>query len=115
MLVAVLLEMDKGTVQQLFSVGPLYLHLLAVSPKGEKFLASQRKQRTIPLVQNFSRIYPQLKRHYGAESSQYLLAFKQLQLELRATKIYTLLVHEFGGEHRNRDFYEQLKTGIPLK
>ena len=115
MLIAVLLEMDKGTVQQLFSAGPLYLHLLAVSPKGEKFLASQRKQRTIPLVQNFSRIYPQLKRYYGAESSQYLLAFKQLQLELRATKLYTLLVREFLGEHRNRDFYEQLKTGIPLK
>ena len=112
MLIAVLLEMDKSMVQQLFSVGPLYFHLLAVSPKGEEFLASRRKQRTIPLVQNFSRIYPLLKRHYGAESPQYLLAFKQLQLELRATKIYTLLVHEFGGGHRNRDFYEKLQTGV---
>lgn len=115
MLVAVLLEMDKYTVQQLFSVGPRYLHLLSVSQKGRKFLASRRKQRTIPLVQNFSRIYPLLKRHYGAESSHYLLAFKQLQLELRATKIYTLLLHEFPGKHRNRDFYEQLKTGIHSK
>ncbi len=112
MLVAVLLEMDKGMVRQLFSVGPRYLHLLAVSQKGEQFLASRRKQRTVPLVQNFSRIYPQLKRYYGAQSPQYLLAFKQMQLELRATKIYTLLVHDFLGCQRNRDFYEQLRIKL---
>ncbi len=110
MLVAVLLEMERGLIQQLFSVGPRYLHLLAVSQKGRQFLAARRKQRTIPLVQNFSRIYPLLKRHYGAESSQYLLAFKQLELELRATKIYTLLLHKFPFGNRNRDFYEPLQT-----
>ena len=111
MLVSLLLGMDKTVVPQLFSVGPRYLHLLAVSEKGQKFLASSRKQRKVPLIQNFSRVYALLKRYYGAESKEYYLASQQLELELRATKIYTLLLHKYCGSTRNRDFYEQLRTG----
>ncbi len=110
MLVSVLLEMDKNIVQQQFSAGPLYLHLLAVSNKGQQFLASRRKQRTLPLIQNFSRVYALLKRYYGTESATYTLAIKQLELELRATKIYSLLVKKYPEINHNRDFYEQLRT-----
>ncbi|MDX2495930.1 MAG: nucleotidyltransferase [Desulfuromusa sp.] len=115
MLVSVLLEMDKSVVRQQFSVGPLYLHLLAVSEQGQKFLAARRKQRTIPLVQNFSRVYPQLKRYYGVESTAYPIALKQLELEFRATKLYTLLVQKYSGGNRNRDFYEPLRTKPSLR
>ncbi|MCK5912427.1 MAG: nucleotidyltransferase family protein, partial [Desulfuromusa sp.] len=111
-LVSLLLGMDKKVVSQLFSAGPRYLHLLAVSGKGQRFLASSRKQRKIPLVQNFSRVYALLKRYYGFESMEYDLASQQLELELRATKIYTLLLHKYSGNPRNRDFYEQLKTEV---
>ncbi|MDX2480851.1 MAG: nucleotidyltransferase [Desulfuromusa sp.] len=110
MLVSVLLEMDKKVVRQLFSAEPHYLHLLAVSEKGRQFLASRRKQRKIPLVQNFSRVYVLFKRYYGTESTACHLALQQLDLELRATKIYTLLLHKYSGGSRNRDFYEQLRT-----
>ena len=110
MLVSILLGMDKIVVPQLFSAGPRYLHLLAVSKKGQQFLASGRKQRTIPLIQNFSRVYAILKRYYGIESTVYSLALQQLELELRATKIYTLLLHNYSGGSRNRDFYERLRT-----
>ena len=111
MLVSLLLGMDKKVVPQLFSAGPQYLHLLAVSKKGRQFLAHSRKQRKIPLIQNFSRVYATLKRYYGAEPTASHLALQQLELELRATKIYTLLMHNYAGGSRNRDFYEELRTG----
>ncbi|MEA3543734.1 MAG: nucleotidyltransferase [Thermodesulfobacteriota bacterium] len=110
LLISILLEMDKNIVRQLFSAEPHYLHLLAVSEKGRQFLASSRKQRKIPLIQNFSRVYATLKRYYGAESTEYYLASQQLKLELRATKIYTLLMHNYSGDNRNRDFYEEVKN-----
>jgi len=111
MLVSLLLGMDKKVVPQLFSAGPQYLHLLAVSKKGRQFLAHSRKRRKIPLIQNFSRVYATLKRYYGTESTAYPLALQQLELELRATKIYTLLLHKYPGGARNRDFYEELRIG----
>ncbi|MFK5927445.1 MAG: nucleotidyltransferase [Desulfuromusa sp.] len=110
-LVSVLLGMDKKVVPQLFLTGPLYLHLLGASEKGRQFLAHSRKQRKIPLIQNFSRVYATLKRYYGIESTEYHLALQQLELELRATKIYTLLGHNYSGGSRNRDFYEELRKG----
>ena len=110
MLISLLLGFNKDSVPQLFSSGPQYLHLLAASPQGQKFLASRRKQRTVPLVQNFSRVYAILKRHYGIESTAYGVALQQLDLELKATKIYTLLLNKYSAGSRNRDFYEQLRT-----
>ncbi|MCK4502217.1 MAG: nucleotidyltransferase [Desulfuromonadales bacterium] len=112
MLVSILLEMDKGSVRQLFSAGPHYLHLLAASETGRQFLAHSRKQRKVPLMQNFSRVYATLKRFYGIESAAYPLALQQLELELRATKIYTLLLRKYPGGTRNRDFYEPLRTDL---
>lgn len=109
LLVAILLGLDKVSVARLFSAGPLYLHLLGASPKGRHFLSFSRKGRQLPLVQNFSRIYAVLKHHYGANSSNYSQALQQLELELRATKIYTLLMRKYCGESRNRDFYEDLR------
>ena len=110
MLVSVLLGLNKDSVPQLLFSGPQYLHLLAASSQGHKFLASRRKQRTTPLVQNFSRVYATLKRYYGIESTAYGMALQQLDLELKATKIYTLLLKKYSEGSRNRDFYEQLRT-----
>jgi hypothetical protein len=82
---------------------------LAVSHRGREFLSHTRKQREVPLIQNFSRVYATLKRYYGAESADYNFALQQLDLELRATKIYTLLLHKCPSEKYNRDFYEVLR------
>ncbi|WP_321365436.1 nucleotidyltransferase [uncultured Desulfuromusa sp.] len=110
MLASLLLGMKRNLVLQLFADGPQYLHLLATSAQGQKFLASRRKQRSIPLIQNFSRIYAILKRHYGVETSAYRLALQQLNLELKGTKIYTLLLQNYAVGNRNRDFFESLRT-----
>ena len=115
MLVAILLSMGKKTIPGLLAVGPRYLHLLAVSRKGQSFLARRRQQRTLPLVQNFSRVYALLKRHYDASSPGYHQAIQQLNLELRATRVYTLLQHEKPGGNRNRDFYQPLIRGKAIE
>jgi len=111
LLVSILLGSKKQTVAELLKVGPRYLHLLGLSKKGEQFLAATRKQRAIPLAQNFSRVHNKLKRFYGRDSDEHQLAHSQLDLELRATKIYTLLMKAWPGGERNRDYYEQVRKG----
>jgi tRNAmet cytidine acetate ligase len=109
MLAASLLGIKKAEAAALLEVGPRYLHLLGVSTSGERFLAYSRKRRRIPLVQNFSRISSSLKRFYGIESSNLRLAHMQLELELRASKIYSLLLGKWSENHRSRDFFEPLR------
>jgi len=111
MLVAILLGIKKTEATELFEAGPQFLHLLGVSKKGERFLARRRKQRYIPLIQNFSRVHSALKRCYGVDLPNHLLARRQLDLELRATKIYTLLLKNWSDAARNRDYYEPLRRG----
>lgn len=89
--------------------GPLYLRLLGVSTRGRSFLAAGRKRRTLPLVTNFSRVYPTLKRFYGAGTGRFRLAERMLDLELRATRTYTLLMQRWGEGSRNREFYEEVR------
>lgn len=108
MLIAILLGLDKVDTAEQLTTGPRYLHLLAVSKKGQGFLAESRKKRELPLIQNFSRIYASLKRFYGVDSVEYRQALKQLNLELRATRIYSLLMSQHRQEKRNRDFYQPL-------
>lgn len=90
--------------------GPLYLHLLAASPRGRDFLATGRKRRTLPLLSNYSRALSQLKRHYGAATASFELARRQLELELRTSRNYTLLQRRWQGGERNRDFFEDVRT-----
>lgn len=90
--------------------GPLYLHLLAASPKGRRHLAANRKCRSLPLLSNYSRALSQLKRHYGAATVTFELARGQLELELRASRNYTLLQRHWQGGGRNRDFFEDVRS-----
>ncbi len=110
-LVSILLGIKKQEAKDLLKAGPRYLHLLGLSRKGAEFLAATRQQRGIPLVQNFSRIHTQLKRFYGEGSADHSLAFMQYELELRATKLYTLLMNNWPGGRRNRDFFEDMRQG----
>ncbi|NOY12393.1 MAG: nucleotidyltransferase [Deltaproteobacteria bacterium] len=111
LLVAVLLGIKKPQAAELLAAGPQYLHLLGLSEKGAQFLARSRKQRSLPLVQNFSRVHAQLKRFYGTGSEEHRLSLQQLDLELRATKLYTLLLKNWPGGMRNRDFFVEVRTG----
>lgn len=110
-LVAVLLGIETDVARSLLAAPPAYLHLLAVSERGAAFLAVGRKRRTIPLIQNFSRIQTLLKRRYGAEPETLRRAQNQLALEVRASRIYTLLQKSFVGQ-RQRDYFEVLRRGL---
>jgi predicted nucleotidyltransferase len=109
-LVSVLLAIEADIARLLLAAPPAYLHLLAVSQRGEAFLAARRKRRTIPLIQNFSRIQAILKRRYAAEPEALQRAQTQLALQVRASRIYSLLQKSFCG-HRQRDYFEPLRRG----
>lgn len=101
----VLNDVKREDMAAFLEAGPLYLHVLGSSPRGRSFLAECRRHMKLPLVANFSRVYPLLKRTYGAGTSRYRLAERMLDYELRATRLYTLLMKSRPGGSRNRDFF----------
>ncbi len=113
MLCHVLLGSSCEEMDAFLATGPLHLHLLGCSERGHSFLAATRKLRTLPLVGNYSRIHSILKRRYGAGTPLHALAEQMLRQELRATRLYTLLMQRWDGGSRNRDFFEPLIQGHP--
>lgn len=104
----ILNEVDGGDMEEFLASGPLYLHLLGCSQKGRTFLAGCRKRLQVPLIANYSRIQDTLKRRYGASTARCRLAGRQLELEVRATRNYTLLMRKWERGNRNRDFFEEM-------
>lgn len=102
-------DVQDEQIGRILESGPLYLHLLGCSATGENFLACCRKKVEIPIVSNYSRIYVLLKRYYGADSQRYRMACELLELELRATRNYTLLMKSWQGNNRSRDFFEGVR------
>jgi predicted nucleotidyltransferase len=105
----ILNEVEREEMEAFLASGPLYLHLLGCTGRGRAFLAGNRKRLSLPLVANYSRIHPTLKRHYGAQSVRCRLAERMLALETRATRNYTLLMKRWEGGSRNRDFFEEMR------
>lgn len=104
----VLLGLDAGVMKELLDCGPLYLHVLGHSKVGEAFLHARRKDFELPLIANYSRIQRQLKRHYAASPEKLRLAQEQLKLELRASRVFSMLLPGFASQNRNRDFFQSV-------
>lgn len=105
----ILLNLTAEEAGEQLAYGPSYLRLLGATVKGERFLAATRKKRTLPLLGNFSRSSAQLKRFYGEQSRPFRRAEALLRLETRATRLYTLLLSQWSGADRNRDYYEAVR------
>ena len=105
----ILLNLANAEVEEQLAFGPPYLRLLGATAKGEHFLAATRKKRTLPLLANFSRSTAQLKKFYGEKSPAFRRAESLLRLETRATRLYTLLLSQWSGMDRNRDYYEVVR------
>lgn len=105
-LIYILNDVRADRMDALLAAGPLYLRLLGSSPRGRAFLGAARKRRKLPLVSNLSRVYPLLKRTYGPDTGKFSLARAMLDLDLRATRNYSLLLPARSGKSRDRDFYE---------
>ena len=110
LLAYVLNEVQSDDMAAFLETGPPYLHVLAFSAKGRAFLAASRKKRSLPLVQNYSRIQSILKRTYGVESETCRLAQRLLELEVRTGRNYTLLQRHWPGGHRSGDYYRDVIT-----
>lgn len=104
-------EVGQEEMSEFLERGPLYLHVLGYRSAGRKLLARARKSCGIPLVGNYSRIISILKRRYGVGCPLFRCADRQLQVELRATRNYTLLLSGWTGGNRNRDFFEDVICG----
>jgi predicted nucleotidyltransferase len=98
-------DIEADDMAAFLESGPLYLRLLGASKRGQAFLGASRKSRTLPLLANLSRVYPQLRRFYGVGSRSCRLAEAMLACELRATRIHTLLLEKWTHGGRNRDFH----------
>lgn len=107
----ILLNLGTAEVEEQLAYGPSCLHLLGATAKGERFLAATRKKRTLPLLANFSRSSAQLKKFYGVQTPALRRAEVLLRLETRATRLYTLLLSQWSGMDRNRDYYEAVRRG----
>ncbi len=107
----VLNDVSSAVMAAARETGPLYLHLLGCSDRGRRFLSASRRQRSLPLIANFSRVYSTLKRFYGPNSERLSQALAMLELNLRATRNYTLLLPGWPGGNRNRDFFQEVLTG----
>ncbi|MEZ4483815.1 MAG: nucleotidyltransferase [Syntrophotaleaceae bacterium] len=106
----VLNDVPSAAMTAALETGPLYLHLLGCSDRGRRFLSSSRKQRSLPLIGNFSRLHAVLKRFYGPGNRRHTQALALLDLDLRATRNYTLLQPGWSGGNRNRDFFQDVVT-----
>ena len=104
----VLNDVSSAAMADALETGPLYLHLLGSSERGRRFLSASRKQRSLPLIANFSRVYATLKRFHGPESKRLTQALAMLDLDLRATRNYSLLLPGWSGGNRNRDFFQEV-------
>jgi predicted nucleotidyltransferase len=105
----ILLNLATAAVEEQLAHGPSYLRLLGATAKGERFLAATRKERTLPLLANLSRSSAQLKKFYGEQSPAFRRAEALLRIETRATRLSTLLLSQWSGTDRNRDYYEAVR------
>lgn len=106
----VLNDVSSTVMADCLASGPLYLHLLGCSDRGRRFLSFSRKQRSLPVIANFSRVYSILKRFYGPDTEFLKQALATLELDLRATRNYTLLLPGWSEGNRNRDFFQEVLT-----
>jgi predicted nucleotidyltransferase len=104
LLLYVLLDVQAGLMDRLQAAGPRYLRLLGCSARGRRYLGAVRRRRRLPLLINLSRVYAQFKRAYGADSEDFRLALAMLDLDVRATRTYTLLLPGWSGGSRDLDF-----------
>lgn len=109
LLIYLLNNLPAETAARLLDGGPRYLRLLGCSERGRRYLATVRRRARLPLLANLSRARAQLLRHYGGGTEAFRQARSMLDLDVRATCNYTLLLPGWQGERRDRDYYEEAR------
>lgn len=84
-----------------------YVQLLGTSKQGEMFLRQCRNDFPLPLINNFSRVHARLNRAYGRDSPMRKQAEWLVEMENRATRLYTLLLPGWQGASRQWNYFQQ--------
>jgi len=108
-LMYVLLQIRAVEMNAFLQMGPLYLRLLGSSEKGRKLLARARRRKHLPIISDPARATNTLRKFYRNRSTYQQLAEEMLRLDLRATRIYSLLQGERTGEYFNQDYYQPVR------
>ncbi len=109
----VMLQVSRREMTALLEAGPLYLRLLGMSGKGRQCLARARSKRTLPIIMDPAAASGVLRKFYGTGTPRAHQAEAMLALDLRATRIYSVLMKSQPWEHRNRDFFEPVRGAEP--
>ena len=112
-LIYVLLRAADKAMQDFLTAGPLYLRVLGMSDQGRRCLAKARARRQLPVIMDPAKGFSQLRRFYGSDPVRARRAEAMLNLDLRATRIYTALTRSPWTGHRNRDFFEPVRGQPP--
>lgn len=110
-LIYVLLRAAHNEMTAFITTGPLYLRVLGLSDTGRRCLAKARSERSLPVIMDPVKGPSVLRKFYGANTERSKLAEAMLDLDLRATRIYTALAASPWTGHRNRDFFESVRRG----
>lgn len=103
----VLLHMGRAEMNGFLENGPLYLRLLGATAKGRQILAKARTRRCLPMISDPARAQSTLRRFYRGRPALCGIAEQMLACDLRATRIYGLLLNSPQQGHRNQDFYRK--------
>jgi len=101
------LGLQAGAVDNFLSTPIPYIQLLGTSQKGEAFLRQCRADFPVPLISNLSRIKAKLNRAYGQNSAMRKHAEGMIEVEDRATRLYTLLLPGWQEKSRQWNYFQQ--------
>lgn len=105
----VLLQVGADEMKLFLEVGPLYLRLLGTTETGKVLLRGARRNKTLPIINDPSRANAVLGRFYQNRPDRLRLAQRMLAVDLRATRIHSLLMTKPPSFHANRDFFEKVR------
>ncbi|MDD4802058.1 MAG: nucleotidyltransferase [Syntrophomonas sp.] len=93
-----LLDMEKEQIKSFDQHGPLYLHILGLSTKGQKILQTLKNKSNLQVLNRGSEV----KKLCQDKSNPTLQAM--LGLDVRATDIYSLLYPAVSARHGSLDY-----------
>ena len=108
-LMHILMQSQAKLMRPLLDAGPLYLRLLGCTPKGRTLLGRIRKRTRLPIIADPAKATNILRRFYRHHSTEQQLAYRMLQIEVRATAIYSLLQRQRRALSLNQDYYQPVR------
>ena len=108
-LMHILMQSQAKLMRPLLDAGPLYLRLLGCTPKGRALLGRIRKRTRLPIIADPAKATNILRRFYRHHLIGQQLAYRMLQIEVRATAIYSLMQRRRRTFSLKQDYYQPVR------